>query len=50
MMRLARQTTMKIDLQPMMRSIAVARGVATNVPMFEILVFSAMTAPRFFGK
>jgi hypothetical protein len=50
MMRLASETTIKIALQPMTSSRAVARGTAINVPTFDILVFSANTAPRFFGK
>jgi hypothetical protein len=50
MMRLASETTIKIARQPRHSSKTVARGVAINVPTFDILVFSAITAPRFFGK
>ena len=49
-MRLANVTIKKIARQPMTSSMAVARGVAISVPTFETLVFSAITAPRFFGK
>ncbi len=50
MTTLATVTTKKICRQPKTSSSTVARGVATSVPTLETLVFSAITAPRLFGK
>jgi hypothetical protein len=50
MTTLAIVTTKKICRQPSTSSSAVASGVATRVPTLETLLFSAITAPRFFGK